>query len=514
VDSNDGTTTYTYDNVGQLLGADHHSSANPVESYTYDLNGNRLTAAAQSGSDQITKDNRLASDGTFTYTYDNEGNLTQRTEIATKNVRIFEWDDRNRLTAVIDKDATGNVTQQVLFTYDALNGRIAQEVKQGASDAATYFITDRGNPLLDFVDDDGPAGPHPPALATRYLTGPAVDQVFAEEDASGRVSWLLTDRLGSIRDLVDQTGAVVNHIAYDSFGNVIGQSHPDVVTRFLFAGGQFDAKTGLYYERTRYYDSKLGRFLSEDPVGFLGGTNLYRYVHNSPASRIDPLGTQDDNPDGMAPVSPGEEPTQPNVSYPEEPVTEPVSYPEPVTEPVSYPAEAPTGPMSLPEPAGPSEEPTVVQPQPLTEEDDPEQTSEPTPVQENPFEEDTVVTPTDEETTIDEATGEPVPLIDVSDTQTSGVTSSAESDDVKAMRAAEAAAEERRQRDLDELRANRVACAAGGAEYCPRGSGLLPVVPLGEIHGPFPSPKGVFEGIGSFFGSGGGPVLQPAPATF
>src|SRR5262249_36100629 len=151
------------------------------------------------------------------------------------------------------------------------------------------------------------------------------------------------------------------------FGNVIGQSHPDVVTRLLFAGGQFDATTGLYYDRTRYYDPKLGRFLSEDPFRFLSGTNLYRYVHNNPAGRIDPLGTQDDNPDGMAPVSPGEEPVTEPVSYPEEPPTEPVSYPEPVTEPVSYPQEPPTGPQSFPEP---SEEPTVVQPQPLTEEDD------------------------------------------------------------------------------------------------------------------------------------------------
>jgi len=93
---------------------------------------------------------------------------------------------------------------------------------------------------------------------------------------------------------------VVNHITYDSYGNVIAQTHPTIATRFLFAGRELDAETGLYYDRARYYDPKLGRFLSEDPIRFLGGTNLYRYAHDNPVSRTDPRGTTDDNPDGEA----------------------------------------------------------------------------------------------------------------------------------------------------------------------------------------------------------------------
>jgi RHS repeat-associated protein len=298
--SNDGTTDYTYDNGGQLLTADHHAAANPAESYTYDPGGNRTTSGTQASSYQIGPDNRLNSDGTFTYTYDNEGNLVQRTEIATSKVRVFQWDERNRLTAVIDKDAAGNVIQQVLFTYDALNQRIAKEVKQGATDVATYFVSERDNPLLQFVHDDGPAGPHPAVLVERYLTGNALDQVFAQEDASGKVSWLLRDDLGTVRDVVDNSGTGVDHITYDAFGNVITQTSAALVPAFLFAGRALDAETGLYYDRARYYDPKLGRFLSEDPLGFLAGTNLYRYVHNSPTTTIDPLGTQDDNPDGLS----------------------------------------------------------------------------------------------------------------------------------------------------------------------------------------------------------------------
>jgi RHS repeat-associated protein len=59
-----------------------------------------------------------------------------------------------------------------------------------------------------------------------------------------------------------------------------------------FTGREWDAETGLYYYRARYYDAKLGRFVSEDPIGFKGGSNLYAYVGNSPVNAVDPFGLQ------------------------------------------------------------------------------------------------------------------------------------------------------------------------------------------------------------------------------
>jgi len=51
--------------------------------------------------------------------------------------------------------------------------------------------------------------------------------------------------------------------------------------------------SGLYYMRARYYDPSVGRFISEDPLGFGGGdVNLFAYVQNDPVNRIDPLGLQ------------------------------------------------------------------------------------------------------------------------------------------------------------------------------------------------------------------------------
>ncbi|WP_199308523.1 RHS repeat-associated core domain-containing protein [Aphanizomenon flos-aquae] len=289
----DGATDYTYDNRAQLTGANHSNANNPDETYTYDANGNRVTSSIHGNGYVTGKGNRLLSDGKYNYEYDNEGNLTKQTEIATGKVQELTWDYRNRLVAFVDKDAAGKETQRVEFTYDAFNRRIAKAIDTNPQDTTpavvTQFVYDGSNVLLEFVDSDG-AGANQPVLDKRYLHGAGVDQVLAQEIA-GNVVWLLTDHLGTVRDLVNNSGAVVNHLVYDSYGQVISESNPAVDTRYLFTGREFDSETGLYYYRARYYDQTMGRFLSEDPIGFDGkDNNLYRYVFNSPLMFNDPSG--------------------------------------------------------------------------------------------------------------------------------------------------------------------------------------------------------------------------------
>ncbi|WP_353928958.1 Ig-like domain-containing protein [Okeanomitos corallinicola TIOX110] len=289
----DGITDYTYDNRAQLTGANHSNANNPDESYTYDANGNRITSSIHGNGYVTGEGNRLLSDGTYNYEYDNEGNLTKQTEITTGKVQELTWDYRNRLIAIVDKDAEGNETQRVEFTYDAFNRRIAKAVDTNPQDTTpavvTQFIYDAQDVLLEFVDSDG-AGGNQPVLDTRYLHGAGVDQVLAQE-SGGNVVWHLTDHLGTVRDLVNNSGAVVNHFVYDSFGQVISESNSAIDTRYLFTGREFDQEIGLYYYRARYYDANTGRFLSEDPIGFAGGdVNLYRYVFNSPVNLNDPSG--------------------------------------------------------------------------------------------------------------------------------------------------------------------------------------------------------------------------------
>ncbi|TAG67879.1 MAG: hypothetical protein EAZ25_05665 [Oscillatoriales cyanobacterium] len=283
----DGKTNYLYDKRNQLTAADHTNTNNPDESYSYDGNGNR-TSSRTSSSYQTGVNNRLQSDGTYNYGYDDEGNLIRRQEISNGKVRDYQWDYRNRLVGVVDKNASNVETQRVQFAYDVLGRRIAKNV----NGVVTSFVYNGDNVLLDFVDADG-VGSGQPVLDKRYLHGAGVDQVLAQEGSNGNVTWQLTDHLGTVRDLVNNSGSVVNHLTYDSFGRVVAETNSAVDSRYLFTGREFDEEVGLSYYRARYYDGFSGRFIGEDPISFAGGDkNLYRYVGNSPLNATDPTGLQ------------------------------------------------------------------------------------------------------------------------------------------------------------------------------------------------------------------------------
>jgi RHS repeat-associated protein len=279
----DGTSTYSYDETDQLTGVTQ--SFQPNEVYSYDLNGNRTIAGYQT-----TTNNRLQSDGTYTYLYDDEGNLTRRTTIASNETTEYTWDYRNRLTQVLVKNSAGTITRQVNFVYDALNRRIEKRVDPDGSgpNPATIerFIYDRDHIKLVFNGTN--------TLIRRYLHGPAIDQVLADETVVTRqVSWALSDHQGSVRDWINNSAVNQNHIRYDSFGRITSQSAPTFNPRFAYTGREWDREIGLYFYRARYYDAIVGRFIGEDAIGFAAGdANLYRYVVNSPVNLIDPMGLE------------------------------------------------------------------------------------------------------------------------------------------------------------------------------------------------------------------------------
>jgi RHS repeat-associated protein len=279
--SSDGTSNYNYDHRDQLTNTDHNYQAD--EAYSYDANGNRTNARYQTG-----QDNRLLNDGIYSYAYDNEGNRTSRTILATGEVTSYEWDYHNRLTGVTTKNSNGTVTKAVGYTYDAYNRRIAKSIDADGSGPATavteQMVYDRDNIALTF-DGQG-------TVTHQYLFGPGVDRVLADETQTS-INWSLVDNLGTVRDVIDSNGIVLNHLTYDSFGQVISETNSNIDFRYGYTGRERDEETGLDYYRTRYYDSVVGRFISEDTIGFKGGdTNLYRYVSNSPISNTDPFGQE------------------------------------------------------------------------------------------------------------------------------------------------------------------------------------------------------------------------------
>jgi RHS repeat-associated protein len=284
--SPDGLSEYSYDDTDQLTGADQtqHDYLSD-EAYLYDENGNRMgwyiTAAG----------NRMTSDGTSTYAYDAEGNRVLRTD-ASGGVREYEWDHRNRLVSVVDRaSAGGAATQAVEFTYDTFDRRIAKRVDDdgdGPHDwKGSYFIYDGEHILLEHRDTYLGL-----RLAYRYLHGPGTDQLYAAEDAvAEEILWPFSDHQGSVRDLIDSYGSHPDHIVFDSFGQVDAVVGYGLPFTFGYAGREIDREIDLQYYRARYYDPAVGRFLSEDPIGFdAEDVNLYRYVRNNPLTNTDPSG--------------------------------------------------------------------------------------------------------------------------------------------------------------------------------------------------------------------------------
>ena len=98
--------------------------------------------------------------------------------------------------------------------------------------------------------------------------------------------------VGSTVAMTDQSQAMVNKYAYDAFGSVANQQET-IPQPFTYVGqfGVMREPNGFYYMKARYYDPSVGRFISEDPIGFAGGdVNVSAYVQNNPVNAIDPLG--------------------------------------------------------------------------------------------------------------------------------------------------------------------------------------------------------------------------------
>jgi RHS repeat-associated protein len=275
-------------------------------------------------SSPFSRTKQVLNDGTNTFLYDNEGNTTQKTVIATGRVTQYSWDHRNRLTQVQERvSAAGAVLETIQYSYDAFDRRTIKRLDNdvnGTFERYWAYLNDGSHTILELEDSDGQGAAQSFRVSNRFLHGDAVDMVLADEQYSsgqgfqlgsttanatqGTTLWTLGDNLGSIRDVVDNNGIVCQHVVYNSFGvrlseidrdateAIIDSSSPAAIdTLFGYTGRDWDADTGLQYNRARWYDPAQGRWLTQDPIGFAAGdVNLYRYVGNSPTNATDPSG--------------------------------------------------------------------------------------------------------------------------------------------------------------------------------------------------------------------------------
>jgi RHS repeat-associated protein len=142
-------------------------------------------------------------------------------------------------------------------------------------------------------------------VTVNYVRTLNIDEPLARIKADGTMRYYHQDALGSLIALTDENGTIKTAYSYEPFGNATVSGDSDS-NPFQYTGRENDG-TGLYYYRARYYSPEMQRFVSEDPIGLLGGvnfyrytdsvgkppsieTNLYSYALNNPVRYIDPYG--------------------------------------------------------------------------------------------------------------------------------------------------------------------------------------------------------------------------------
>jgi RHS repeat-associated protein len=163
------------------------------------------------------------------------------------------------------------------FEYDGF-GRRTEKVAAGGTHQYIYDAEDIVEERISGSTTD----------TIRYYHGAGIDEPLARQNSSSVVTYYLADHLGSIVQETNASGAVTLEREFDAWGETV---QGGTASGYSFTGREWDAETGLYYYRTRYYSPKAAPFINEDTVGLLGGNNLYAYVNSRPSVSKDPNGT-------------------------------------------------------------------------------------------------------------------------------------------------------------------------------------------------------------------------------
>ena len=286
-------TNYTWDKSNRLTGIAHGGAATLVQySFQLDANGNRVQEIISPEPvlpGNLSPDdtsfaynflrNRLNSASTHSYTYSTGGELTgtidtfknryiydQEGQLARKDSVVYTFDDAHRLTQ------RGNDS----FFYDGVGNRL-KAIRNGVQ---TQYVYDASGNLLAETNGSG-------QVTRYYIYGTGLAAMVK----SSNYYVYHFDGTGHTVALTDASNTAVNKYAYSPYGKILNQLQ-QFDQPFKYAGqvGIFTESDNLYYMRARYYDADAGRFISEDPAGFVDGPNLYAYVGGNPIMLVDPTG--------------------------------------------------------------------------------------------------------------------------------------------------------------------------------------------------------------------------------
>ncbi|MEW9681804.1 RHS repeat-associated core domain-containing protein [Pseudomonas sp. TE50-2] len=276
-----------YDASGRIL-ASQDAGQGQSETFAYDAAANLLDGP-QAGIGLV-RHNRLLTYQDKRYRYDGFGRLIEKRS-SRRGIQHFSYDAEHRLIQV--RSQHGGRERILNMRYDPLGRRVEKNEydDQGNLLDQTRFAWN-GLRLLQ---------EHRYSQTSLYLYVEDSHEPLARVDGAGQhqqVRYYHNDLNGLPEQLTDDSGEAVWQARYQVWGNTlqeVREAHFIEEQNLRFQGQYLDRETGLHYNTFRFYDPDVGRFTQPDPIGLLGGTNLYQYAPN-PNGWVDPL--------GLSPVSP------------------------------------------------------------------------------------------------------------------------------------------------------------------------------------------------------------------
>ncbi len=267
--------TFTYDDAGNRLTKNGFSEGSFSYAYNYPNNNDRLTSIDKDGGEYRS------------YTYYPNGNLkTKRDET---HVWTYNYDEMGQLTSVmrrLKEDPPVNDVIVAQYFYDPNGHRIMVAESYDSTENFKAYINIGGSPVYEFdytTEESSFLVYGNGLLLMRCKTDfPTHTDVFYHQDA-----------LGNIRMMTASDGSALFYSNYRPFGQQY-DIDTSINPEYKFAGKPEDPLTGLYYFGLRYYDSDIGRFISEDPfegsIKSPQSLNPYVYTMNNPLKYRDPTG--------------------------------------------------------------------------------------------------------------------------------------------------------------------------------------------------------------------------------
>ena len=258
-DNQNGDVEYQYNTLDQLVSKSHSTDVSQNEQQQWDSFGNPTGDGVEVQQDRLLHyhDNQ--------YQYDDNGN--QLTALAAGKRQQRQFNGFNQLTGL--QDVSG-VTR---YEYDAFGRRSAKITAAGRTD---YLW--EGNTLI---------GEYCQGEYRWYVFEPNSNKPLALI-SRGQLYFYQLDQLGTPLSLTDSDNNIVWQAHYTVFGKATVTVNT-IDNPIRFQGQYYDSESGLHYNHFRYYDPQTGRFISQDPIGLLGGINHYQYAPNH-INWIDPLG--------------------------------------------------------------------------------------------------------------------------------------------------------------------------------------------------------------------------------